>query len=164
MTVTLIAAMDRNYVIGADNKLMWRLPADMAFFKASTTGKTILMGRKTFDSLGGRPLPNRRNVVLTRQTGLQLEGCEVVHDLEEAIESFKQEELMIIGGAEIYALALPYADKLLLTEVDAVMEGGDAYFPKFDLSEWQLTDSVFKEKDDRNPYDFRIQTYLRVKS
>lgn len=162
MTVTLIAAMDRNYAIGADNKLLWHLPADMAFFKKMTTGKTVLMGRKTYESLG-RPLPNRRNIVLTRQQELEIEGCEVVHDLKEALDRFRGEELMVIGGAEIYALALPYADKLLLTEVDAVIGGSDAFFPKFDKSKWRLSESVFREKDERNPYDFRFQTYLRVR-
>lgn len=162
MTITLIAAMDRNYAIGADNKLLWHLPADMAFFKAMTTGKTVLMGRKTYESLG-RPLPNRRNVVLTRQKGLQLEGCEVVHEVSEALERFQEEELMVIGGAEIYALALPYADKLLLTEVEADIERSDAFFPKFDKREWRLAESVFREKDERNPYNCRFQTYLRVR-
>lgn len=162
MTVTLIAAMDRNYAIGADNKLLWHLPADMAYFKAKTTGKTVLMGRKTFESLG-RPLPNRRNVVLTRQKGLVLEGCEIVHDIKDALDRFRGEELMIIGGAEIYTLSLPYADKLLLTEVEADIVGSDAFFPKFDKSEWNLAVSEFKEKDERNPYDCRFQTYLRVR-
>ncbi|RIX53626.1 dihydrofolate reductase [Paenibacillus nanensis] len=162
MTVTLIAAMDRNYAIGADNKLLWHLPADMAYFKAMTTGKTVLMGRKTFESLG-RPLPNRRNVVLTRQQGLAFEGCEIVHDIKDALERFRDEELMVIGGAEVYTLALPYADKLLLTEVEAEIEGSDAFFPKFDKSEWSLSASEFKEKNERNPYDCRFQTYLRVR-
>lgn len=161
MTITLIAAMDRNNAIGADNKLLWHLPADMAFFKKMTTGKTVLMGRKTYESLG-RPLPNRRNIVLTRQHGLEIEGCEVVHDMKEVLERFRGEELMVIGGAEIYELALPYADQLLLTEVEANMEGSDAFFPKFDKSEWRLSESVFREKDEKNLYDFRFQTYLRV--
>jgi dihydrofolate reductase len=153
--------MDRNRAIGRDNRLLWHLPADMAFFRKSTTGKTVLMGRKTFESLG-RPLPNRRNVVLTRQKDLVLEGCEVIHDLEEALGRYGEEELMVIGGAEIYALAMPHADKLLLTEVETEIEGADAFFPLWDPHGWELTESVFREKDERNPYDCRFCTYRRV--
>ncbi|MCR2802860.1 dihydrofolate reductase [Paenibacillus soyae] len=161
MPVTLIWAMDRNRAIGGDNRMLWHLPADMAFFRKTTTGKTVLMGRKTYESLG-KPLPNRRNVVLTRQEGLELEGCEVIHDIEEAIGRYGEEELMVIGGAEVYALALPYADKLLLTDVDAEIADADAFFPIWEEDEWTLTDSVFREKDERNPYDCRFCTYERV--
>ncbi|MEK3881304.1 dihydrofolate reductase [Paenibacillus sp. PL2-23] len=160
MPVTLIWAMDRNRAIGVDNRLPWHLPSDMAFFKASTTGKTVLMGRKTYESLG-RPLPKRHNIVLTRNKDLALEGCEVFHDLADAIERCKDEELMVIGGSEIYALALPYADKLLVTEVDAEIVGADAYFPEWDSSQWELTASESREKDERNAYDHRFCTYLR---
>ncbi|RJE90198.1 dihydrofolate reductase [Paenibacillus sp. 1011MAR3C5] len=161
MTITLIAAMDRNRAIGVRNELPWRLPEDMAYFRRMTTGKTVLMGRKTFESLG-RPLPNRRNVVLTRQTDLHLDGCEVIHRLEDAIRTFGEEELMIIGGAEIYALALPHADRILLTEVEMEVDDADAYFPAFDERSWRLASSEFKGQDERNPYDFTFQTYERA--
>lgn len=161
MAVTLIWAMDRNRAIGGDNRMLWHLPADMAFFRKSTTGKTVLMGRKTFGSLG-KPLPNRRNVVLTRQKDLELDGCEVIHDFEEALSRYGEEELMVIGGAEIYSLALPHADKLLLTEVEAEIEDADAYFPLWDPTDWELVESVFREKDERNPYDCRFCTYRRI--
>ncbi|MFF2887428.1 dihydrofolate reductase [Paenibacillus sp. NPDC057967] len=161
MTITLIAAMDRNRAIGVRNTLPWRLPGDLAYFKRMTTGKTVLMGRKTFESLG-KPLPNRRNVVLSRQTDLHLEGCEVIHNLEDAIQMFGEEDLMIIGGAEIYALALPHADRILLTEVETEVDEADAYFPVFDESAWRLASSEFKAKDDRNPYDFTFQNYERI--
>jgi len=161
MSITLIAAMDRNRAIGYENKLLWHLPGDMAFFRRMTTGKTVLMGRKTFDSLG-KPLPNRRNIILTRQANLEIEGCEILHHPEEALEKFGHEDLMIIGGTEIYNLMLPYADRVLLTEVDVEIEKADAYFPELDQVVWKLTDSVFNGKDERNRYDYTFQTYERA--
>lgn len=127
MSITLIAAMDLNRTIGIENKLPWRLPAEMAFFKQKTLGKTVLMGRKTFQSLP-KPLKDRRNVVLTRQPDFKPEGCEIVHSLEAALELAKTEELVVIGGADIYAQFLPFADIIYLTEVEAHIEGGDAFF------------------------------------
>ncbi|MDQ6418066.1 dihydrofolate reductase [Paenibacillus sp. LHD-117] len=163
MTITLIAAMDRNRTIGKGNAMPWRLPAEMAFFKANTLGKTVLMGRKTFQSLGGKPLPNRRNVVLTRQTGLQLEGCEIVHSVEEALRRYGDgEELMIIGGTEIYAQFLPHADKIFLTEVETEIEGGDAKFPEFDSKYWKRIVGERKEPDERNEYAFTFVAHERL--
>lgn len=164
MSITLIAAMDRNRTIGKGNAMPWRLPAEMAFFKSNTLGKTVLMGRKTFDSLGGKPLPNRRNVVLTRQQGLKLEGCEIVHSVEEAIRLYAQEDeqLMIIGGTEIYAQFLPYADTILLTEVETEIQDGDAKFPIFDSKEWKRTVGERKERDERNAFAFTFVTHTRV--
>lgn len=161
MSITLIAAMDRNRAIGYENKLLWHLPGDMAFFRRMTTGKTVLMGRKTFDSLG-KPLPNRRNIILTRQANLEIEGCEILHHPEEALKKFGHEDLMVIGGTEIYNLMLPFADRVLLTEVDVEIEKADAYFPEFDSVAWKLTDSVFNGKDERNRYDYTFQTYERA--
>lgn len=160
MTIALIAAMDRNRTIGIGNKLPWRLPAEMAFFKKMTLGKTVLMGRKTFESLR-KPLSDRRNIVLTRQQEFQPEGCEVVHSLEEALERCKDDELMVIGGADIYAQFLPFADTILLTDVDAVIEGGDAFFPAFSDSEWQLVQSERRNRDEKNVYAFTFQTFKR---
>ncbi|REK77101.1 dihydrofolate reductase [Paenibacillus paeoniae] len=161
MSITLIAAMDRNRAIGYENQLLWHLPGDMAFFRRTTTGKTVLMGRKTFDSIG-KPLPNRRNLILTRQSTLELDGCEIIHSPEEALEKFRHEEIMILGGSEVYTWMLPFADRLLLTEVDAEIDKADAYFPEFDKRIWGLKDSVFNQKDERNPYDYTFQTYERA--
>ncbi|WP_053376197.1 dihydrofolate reductase [Paenibacillus sp. FJAT-27812] len=160
MTITLIAAMDRNRTIGIGNKLPWRLPAEMAFFKKMTIGKTVLMGRKTFESLP-KPLVDRRNVVLTRQHDFQPEGCEIVHSVEEALELCKNDELMVIGGEDIYAQMLPFADTILLTEVDTAVEGGDAFFPAFSDSQWQIVEAESRESDEKNRYAFTFQTFKR---
>lgn len=160
MAIALIAAMDRNRTIGIENKLPWRLPAEMAYFKRMTLGKTVLMGRKTFESLP-KPLVDRRNVVLTRQQDFQPEGCEVVHSVEEALELCKNDELMVIGGADIYAQMLPYADTILLTEVDTIIEGGDAFFPAFSESQWQIMESDSRDSDEKNRYAFTFQTFKR---
>lgn len=127
MSITLIAAMDRNRTIGIGNKLPWRLPAEMALFTKHTLGKTVVMGRKTFESLP-KPLKDRHNVVLTRQSDFVSEGCETVHSIEEVLSRFGAEELMVIGGTEIYTQFLPIADKLHLTAVDVEVAGGDAFF------------------------------------
>ncbi|MBM7563339.1 type 3 dihydrofolate reductase [Paenibacillus sacheonensis] len=162
MKITLIAAMAQDRIIGIDNGMPWHLPAEMAHFRRSTTGKTVLMGRKTFESFGG-PLKNRRNVVLTRSAEYKPEGAETVHSVDEAIAALGgEDELMIIGGAEIYAQFLPLADKLLLTEVDAKVEG-DAAFPMFDNEQWHVERREFHAKDEKNAYDFTILTYVRIK-
>ncbi|MCA0757984.1 type 3 dihydrofolate reductase [Paenibacillus sp. N4] len=160
MSITLIAAMDRNRTIGAGNKLPWRLPAEMAYFTRNTLGKTVIMGRKTFESLP-KPLKDRRNVVLTKRPDYRPEGCEIVHSIEEALRLFKDEELMVIGGAEIYAQFLPFADMIYLTAVDAEVKGGDAYFPDFSDTEWELAESEKREADEKNAYAFTFQTFKR---
>ena len=157
----MIAAMANNRVIGVNNGMPWRLPAEMAHFRRSTLGRTVLMGRKTFESLGGKPLKDRRNIVLTREADRVFEGCETVAAVDEAIRRYGNgEELVVIGGAEVYKLFLPYADKLLLTAVDAMVEG-DAFVPSFDPVEWQLASSEAHKKDEKNAYDFYIRTYVR---
>ncbi|HUC90576.1 MAG TPA: dihydrofolate reductase [Paenibacillus sp.] len=162
MSITMIAAMARNRVIGADNGLPWKLPDDMAFFKRSTVGKTVLIGRKTLESFNG-PLKNRTNVVLTRQRDYRPGGCEIVHSVEQALERFGEGDLMVAGGAEIYRQLLPYADTLLLTEVEAEVSG-DATFPAFDETEWRLVSSEYHPADDRHAYAFRFNTYERKRS
>ncbi|REE80080.1 dihydrofolate reductase [Paenibacillus taihuensis] len=173
MTITMIAAMAHNRVIGIENGMPWHLPAEMAHFRRSTLGKTVVMGRKTFESFGSRPLPKRRNVILTRSEQFAPDGCEIVHSVEEAIAKFGQtsnadhasgesDELMIIGGTEIYNQFLTYADKLLLTEVDADVEG-DAHFPYFEQDEWTVANREPYAKDEKNAYDFAIVTYVRKK-
>lgn len=160
MSITLIWAMAKEGVVGRDNSLPWRLPADMAFFKAQTTGKTVLMGRKTWESMNARPLPNRVNVVLTRDKAFKAEGAKVLHSFEEARKLGEREELMVIGGAEIFAYFLPYADKLLVTVIDEVIEG-DVRMPEIDWSRFELTSERPGVRDEKNPYDYRFLTYER---
>lgn len=153
MSIALIAAMGRNRVIGQAGALPWRLPADLRHFRALTTGKPVLMGRKTFESIG-RPLPDRTNVVVTRRFGFQAEGCRVFTDLDAAFEAFHDcPELMVIGGSSVYGQALPRATRLYLTLIDADFEG-DAFFPEYDASSWTVTARSDHRADDRNGYDY----------
>ncbi|MBW2472126.1 MAG: type 3 dihydrofolate reductase, partial [Deltaproteobacteria bacterium] len=136
MRISLIVAMAENRVIGRDNQLPWRIPADLKHFKALTMGKPIIMGRKTYESIG-RPLPGRDNIVITGDTSYRAEGCQVVHTLEEALRSAGgAEEAMIIGGATLYRQTLKDADRLYLTLVKAQPEG-DTWFPKIEPQEWR---------------------------
>ncbi|MBI4452035.1 dihydrofolate reductase [Candidatus Woesearchaeota archaeon] len=134
-TVSLIAALGKNGAIGNENKLIWRIPADMKRFKELTTGKSVVMGRKTFESIG-RPLPNRKNIVITSDRNYKAEGCTVVHSLDDALRAAGDGEVMIIGGAQIYAEFLPKADKMYLTMIEKEFEG-DAYFPEYSKDEWK---------------------------
>lgn len=141
----MIAALAQNRVIGLDNKMPWHLPADLKHFKAMTLGKPIIMGRKTWDSLG-RPLPGRLNLVVSRQPDLQLDGAETFTSLDDALRRAEQwtreqgvDELMLIGGAQLYAQGMGRAQRLYLTRIDANPEG-DAFFPAFEEAEWQRTD------------------------
>jgi len=157
MIISIIAAMDRNRLIGNNNQLPWHLPADFAHFKAKTMGKPILMGRKTFESIG-KPLPGRTNIVLSRDPDLQIEGVVCVHSLQGAITAAADsDEMMIIGGSTIYEMLLPQADRMYLTYVDAEFDG-DAWFPDFDRSQWQEKETVLYPKDDKNAYDCRFVT------
>jgi dihydrofolate reductase len=134
--LTLIAAVARNGVIGKGGGLPWRIPEDLRHFKRTTRGHAVIMGRKTFDEVG-KPLPDRRNIVVTRRADLRLEGCETAPSIEEAIALARatDPEPFVIGGAEIYRAALPYATHMILTEIDRDVEG-DTYFPAFDRSAW----------------------------
>ncbi|MEF2967238.1 dihydrofolate reductase [Paenibacillus sp. M1] len=160
MGITLIWAMARGGVIGKDNKLPWRLPADLKFFKEQTTGKTMLMGRKTWESMGSRPLPNRRSVVLTADHAYAAEGAEIVHSVEEGLKYAEQGELMVIGGSGVFRHFLPFADRLLVTRIDEDIEG-DVFFPHFDWSEFELVTEKQGIRDEKNPYDYRFLTYNR---
>ncbi len=147
LPLCLIAALAENRVIGRDNQLPWHLPADLKHFKALTLGKPIIMGRKTWDSLG-RPLPGRLNLVVSRQPGLQLEGAEVFASLDAALERAEAwareedaEELMLIGGAQLYELGLAQAERLYLTRV-GISPQGDAYFPDVDETDWHLSSAI----------------------
>jgi dihydrofolate reductase len=160
MILSLIAAMDRNRLIGSKNQLPWHLPADLAHFKKITLSKPILMGRKTYESIG-RPLPGRENIVLTRTKGLEIEGVTVVNSLEAAIEGLSDaDEVMVIGGSTLYELALPKAQRLYLSYVDGEFEG-DAWFPEIDESQWTISDSVTQQPDEKNSYGCRFVTYER---
>ena len=157
MKLALIAAVAENGAIGKDNQLLWHLPADLQHFKRLTTGHTVVMGRKTFESIG-KPLPNRTNVVVTRQPDYRAEGCKVVHSLEEAIneqQSTMHEQLFIIGGAELYEQALPLADKLYLTEVKASPDG-DVFFPTINLMDWDELSRLPYPADERHAHAFEF--------
>ncbi|WP_025682660.1 dihydrofolate reductase [Paenibacillus maysiensis] len=162
MSISMIWAMAQNGVIGRDNSLPWRLPRDMAFFKEQTIGKTVLMGRKTWESFGGKSLPKRRNVILTRDQSYLAEGAEVTHSLEEGLQLAAQEELMIIGGAEIYSLFWTHADRLIVTRIEEDFEG-DTTFPELDWNSWNVVSETPGVKDERNPYDYRFVVYERKK-
>ncbi len=157
--IALIAALDRNNAIGFDNKLPWHLPDDLARFKAMTTGKTLLMGRKTAESLG-RALPNRRNLVLTRGDQVPFDGMQAVSTLDEAL-AFDQ-ELMVIGGGEIYAMVLPFAQQLHLTHVETELALADTWFPQFNTDAWLETASHKHDADARHAFAFRFTDYFRI--
>ena len=162
--LSMIAGMAHNRVIGKDNQLPWHLPADLGWFKRTTMGKPIIMGRKTHESIG-KPLPGRQNIIISTNTDLQLAGCDVVNSPEAAIELVSNEpEIMVIGGALIYELFLPHVDRLYLTQVDAEVDG-DAFFPDYEaVAEWQ---TVFREDhvaDKKNGYNYSFQQLNRIKS
>jgi len=158
--IILIAAAAENNALGKDNELLWHLPEDFKRFKQITSGNYIIMGRKTFESFP-KPLLNRTHVIITRQKNYLAEGCIVVHSLEEAIEiSPKEEEVFIIGGAEIYKQSIDTANKIELTRVHSEFEA-DAFFPEFNTSEWNLVFSEKHAKDEKHQYDFTFETYLK---
>ncbi|WP_400190336.1 dihydrofolate reductase [Hymenobacter sp. B81] len=159
--VALVVAVAENGVIGRDNQLPWHLPADLKHFKQLTTGHPIVMGRRTFESIG-RPLPGRRNIVVTRQADWQAEGCEVVHSVLGALELARQydDEVMVIGGAEIYRQALPAADVVYLTEVHFSPEG-DAVLPPFTADDWREESRERHEPDERHAYACSFVTLRR---
>ncbi len=162
MSISMIWAMAENGVIGKDNDMPWHLPLDFAYFKEQTLGKRMLMGRKTWESLGGKPLKGRTSIVITRDAGFQAEGAQVIHTLEEALaEGRKDDELMIIGGAEIYGMMLPYADKLLVTRIYEDFEG-ETKFPDVRWEKWKEVSSVQGIRNEQNPYDYRFYVYERT--
>ena len=157
MIVTFVVAAAANNAIGKDNQLLWNLPTDLKHFKKITSGHTIIMGRKTFDSMG-KPLPNRRNIVITRNRDLKIEGAAVTQSLDEALEMCNNEaEVFVIGGAEIYKAALDRTDKIYLTRVQKSFEG-DAYFPDLDPEKWIEVAREDHPADEKNPIDFSFIT------
>jgi dihydrofolate reductase len=160
MTLSLIVAVSRNNVIGSEGALPWHLPDDLGHFKRLTTGKPVIMGRRTFESIG-RPLPDRRNIVMTRQANYAAEGCEVVSSMNEALELVHgTDEVMIIGGGLVYRDFLSHADRIYLTRVQADVEG-DTHFPEIDEAAWQLVRSQHHAADDRHVYEFDLLVFER---
>jgi len=160
--LVLVAARDRHGAIGRGNALPWHLPDDLKRFKALTLGKPILMGRRTAESLG-RALPGRRNLVLTRSRTAPFAGMEALASVDEAIErSAGEPALCVIGGGEVFALTLPRATRLYLTEVDTVVECADAFFPEFDPGEWRRVDEVAHAADAKHAFAFRYVDWVRA--
>ena len=157
MKISLVVAASQNNVIGRDNQLPWHLPEDLEYFKSVTMDKPILMGRRTFDSIG-RPLPGRRNIVITRDLKWDAEGVEVVHSVDDALAAgslANSDEIMIIGGAQIYRECLPIADRLYLTRVEAEIDG-DAFFPDIDVKKWRKISEKIPKKIDKYRYSFQV--------
>lgn len=170
MILSAILAFGENRGLGFDQKLPWHLPDDLKRFKDITRGHSVIMGRKTYESLGhsptgepmGRLLPERKNIILTRDKEYKIEGAKIVHSIEEAIEEVRNEnEAFVIGGGEIVKLALPYLDKMYLTHIEANVPA-DSFFPEFDLSEWKIVSEEFHPKDERHAYDFTFKVYEKL--
>lgn len=153
MKISLIVAAAANNVIGRNGQLPWRLPEDLKRFKETTLGKPLLMGRKTYESIG-RPLPERRNIILTRQPDYQAQGCIVVGSIESALEFAKgADELMVIGGTAVYELMLPHCDRIYLTRVHSIIEG-DTFFPEIDPQQWYLVTREDFAANQERPHSF----------
>lgn len=160
--LSLIVAMDENNLIGRANDLPWRLPADLAYFKSTTMGKPIIMGRNTHESIGN-PLPGRNNIVITRQTDYQAPGCTVVAGLKQArIAAGAVDEVLVIGGAQVYRQALPEAERLYVTRVHARLEG-DAWFPDVDWTQWRKLSSERHDSDERNAFPYSFERWEKIK-
>ena len=161
--LVLVAALDRHNAIGKGNALPWRLPDDLKRFKALTLGRPLLMGRKTAESLG-RALPGRRNLVLTRSGQVPFPGMQAVASLQDAIAAAAHDDasaLCVIGGGELYALCLPQATRMYLTHVDTVVDGADAFFPRFDASAWRVARREAHPADARHAHPFEFVDYVR---
>ena len=162
MIISIIAAMDRKRGIGVDNKLPWRLSADLKRFRELTMGHHIIVGRKTFESIG-RPLPGRGMIVVTRDVNYKAEGCDVAHSVEDATMLARERgenEVFICGGAEIYAQSIGIADRMYLTFVDAEV-AADTFFPEFDEREWGEQESDYQPADEKNQYPFTFKLMVR---
>ncbi len=163
--INIIAAKANNNVIGKDNQLPWHLPADLKHFKQTTRGYPVIMGRKTFESLE-KPLPGRHNIVISRQQDLTYNNDDVtvVHSLAEALKATNEtDEIFIAGGSNIYQLALPFTDRIILTRIDAEPEG-DTYFPEINMENWKVTGSEKHQADEKNPYNYEFLILDRIRS
>jgi dihydrofolate reductase len=158
--VTLIAAMARNNAIGQEGKMPWHLPRELGHFKQTTMGKPIVMGRKTWESIG-RPLPGRQNIVVTGNAAFQAPGCDIASSLHQAIRLADGPEVMIIGGGQLYRQSLALADRLILTVVDCEPEA-DTWFPQWREQDWQQASSRQEIADDRNPFAYEVQEWVRI--
>lgn len=160
MIVSIVVAIAENNAIGKDNKLLWHLPKDLKHFKEITTGGTVIMGRKTYDSVG-RPLPNRRNIIITRQQ-IEIPGCEVVNSIGAALDLCRDEaEVFIVGGAEVYKQVMPLTDRIFLTIVHKNFEA-DTYFPEIKKDTWKETERKDYEPDEKNPLPYSFITLERA--
>ncbi len=155
--ISIIVATANNRVIGAGNNMPWHLPADLAYFKKTTLGHPVIMGRKTFESIG-KPLPGRENVIVTSNRDYHAESCLVLHTLEEARNYCRDKDVFIIGGAQIYQEFFPYADRLYITLIDEDFSG-DTYFPEIHEEKWQLISKTDGVKDEKNPYRYEFLVY-----
>jgi len=161
MKISIIVAMDANGVIGRDNELPWHLPADLQHFKKTTMGKPILMGRKTYESIG-RPLPGRTNIVITRDSRYQAAGCVVVNSIDAAMDAAgEQDEIMVIGGAEFYRQVLPRTKTVYLTRIHATFDG-DTVFPELNEADWCEVERSDQAADEKNPHDYSFIRLDRV--
>ena len=162
--ITIVVAMGKNREIGVDNQLLWHLPKDLKHFKELTSGHPIIMGRKTYESIG-KPLPNRTNIVISRKNDWFEEGILIVGSIKEALKFAKKidENVFVIGGGTIYEQTIDLADQLEITLVDATLDA-DTYFPKIDEKIWQKTQEACHEKDEKNQYDFCFQTFTKKTS
>ena len=159
-SISIICAMDQNRLIGKNNALPWHLPADLAFFKQTTMGKPILMGRKTYESIG-RPLPGRQNIIITHDDNYRADGCDCCSSIDAALELASQHaEVMLIGGASLYQQTLDRAQQLYLTRIHAAFDG-DAWFPEFTAEQWQQDWREDHNADEKNKYDFSFIRYSR---
>ena len=157
--ISLIAAIGKNNELGKGNTLLWHMPADMNYFRGKTCGHSIIMGRKTFESLKG-PLPTRKNIVITRDKSYLRHGVDVVNSLEEALQKVKgEDEVFVIGGAEIYKQAIPLADRLYITHIDAENKNADAFFPEVIPVAWNEVFHEEYKKDSENPFDYTFSIY-----
>ena len=160
MMVSMVVAIAENNAIGKNNQLLWHLPKDLKHFKTITSGHTVIMGRKTFDSVG-KPLPNRRNIVITRNKDLSIQGAEVVNDLATALSLCTiEQEVFIVGGAEIYKQAMADTDRIYLTVVHGSFEA-DTFFPEIDKDIWEVTASESHEADEKHTFGFTFSTLER---
>ena len=158
--LSLIVAMDENRLIGSANQLPWYLPADLAFFKRTTMGKPIIMGRKTFESIG-RPLPGRRNIVITRNPDFSADGCDVVSDIDAALARCAgADELMLIGGASLYGQLIAQASSMYITRIHHAFSG-DTWFPEFDPGDWKVVEQQDFDADDINPFAYSFVRYVQ---
>lgn len=152
--ISIIVAMDLNNVIGKDNGLIWHIPGDLKNFKKITTGYPIVMGRKTFESIG-RPLPNRKNIILTKNVDYNINGCDIYNSIDQILKFSEDKEVFIIGGAEIYKLFLPYTDIIYMTLVHDKFDG-DTFFPILNADEWDLIELTHPNIEGEYVYDFRV--------